>query len=166
MGEVSEDLLREAIDRRDTTRISELSERADPSTVRGESGFTALHVAAAEGDTQLVTKLLLRGCSPDMRIGSLATPMMLASYHGHLACVREMLVHSSDQKNRSYSLVWAALTGHLHVVEELIQCGADPYQEVPFVGDAVTVAELHGHDVVAARLRLARDTKAHVDPGM
>lgn len=156
MGDCSEGLLREAINRRETTAISEFVECADPSRVRGDSGFTALHVAALKGDIQLVRKLLILGCRPDLRIGSLATPMMMASYHGHLACVREMLTHSTDQTNHSHSLVWAALAGHLEVVEELVQSGADPCEEVPFVGDALTVAEQHGHDAIVEILRLAQ----------
>ena len=65
-----------------------------------------LHAAAAAGDGEAVGRLLREGRSPDERGGSgswirgayqaARTPLHYACRHGHLECVRLLLVHGAD----------------------------------------------------------------------
>jgi ankyrin repeat protein len=75
-----------------------LKSGADPNAAQGD-GLTALHVAAGEGNLQIVELLIEAGATVDARtnIGAY-TPLHLASQSAHIAIVRELLEAGADPR--------------------------------------------------------------------
>ncbi len=59
------------------------------------AGFTALHLAAANGDIGLVGVLMRHGADVNAR-GLGGTPLHLAAAHGHLSVVRALLLYDAN----------------------------------------------------------------------
>jgi len=93
-------------------------------------GATALYVAAANADTDLIERLLRAGGDPDAGLLSGETPLMIAADRGRLAAVRLLLEHGADPNAQEASggqtaLMWAAAEQHPDVVHLLIEHKAD-----------------------------------------
>lgn len=63
----------------------------------------ALFSAAAQGDAKVVRSLVGFGVSPNARMGSGLTPLMLAARHGRVETVRELLSLGADPNLRTKS---------------------------------------------------------------
>ena len=104
----------------------------DTSSPRTD-GFTGLHFASQEGDEPMVSLLLSRGASLDLRTGSSLTALMLTSNFGHTQIVKRLLAAGAQTDLREPSvgataLMMAASTGRTDVVDELIAAGASTNQ--------------------------------------
>ncbi|KAI8813639.1 ankyrin repeat-containing domain protein [Cladochytrium replicatum] len=95
----------------------------DLFTRKSQSGHTALHMASANGHTNIVKYLLQHMTPGDVNMGN-----------------------STDN---STALHWAAVNGHMAVVEVLLAAGADATQKNLLGRSAVTVAEQQEHREVA-----------------
>nr|CAG4645529.1 EOG090X06BA [Lynceus sp. MCZ IZ 141354] len=95
------------------------------------NGWTALHRAASEGNSQNVKELLKCGALTTIfsSIGSL--PLHEAAWEGHEAAVRELLAGGADANmpkiDGSTPLHLAAATGRATVIKLLLEKGANPY---------------------------------------
>lgn len=98
-----------------------------------------------------------------------ATPLHLASEHGHKAFVRLLLGHGADietttsDSRRATSLHLAAEKGHYDIVRVLVERGADTETET--AGQtAIQLAEQNGHEaVVRLLLEWTVDDRAKTD---
>ena len=96
-------------------------------------GYTALHWAAQQGHTPVVTILLDSGSSLETRISARSdagwTPLSLAARHGHIETAKCLLLRGaqldtqSDDKNTP--LHRASLMSYTDMVQLLLQCGAN-----------------------------------------
>jgi len=98
-----------------------------------QSGWSALHIAAWNGYSDLCSILLKSGADPDICGTSAVTPLCLASQQGHSSVVKGLIdancsVRCSADIDGSLSVTalhLAARNGHAEVVRLLIAAGAD-----------------------------------------
>ena len=102
-----------------------------------DGGSDALLVACANGDTDIVSRLLSAGIdlntpgkinlNTPSKVGSECTPLYQASRRGHLAIVQELLKHGADPirelKKVSVFPSFCSNKGHLEVVRTLLEHG-------------------------------------------
>ena len=117
-----------AVLRHDATAVRQLLKTGqDVNGARGD-GLTALHAAAAEGDTAIAAMLITAGANVQattVLIGS--TPLQLAAKNGQAAVVRMLLANSADpnkcDKLRTSPLMLAAASGNADTVIALLDAG-------------------------------------------
>ena len=98
----------------------------------GQSGFSALHFASGEGHADAVAVLLEAGADAEARSRDGFTPLYLAAWKGHEACVRQLAARTSvsamsalDDKHGLSALHRACSGGHTRVIQCLVQHKAD-----------------------------------------
>ena len=90
-----------------------------------------LFAAVEKNDLPLLKNLLKRGAQVNAkdRLKYGQTPLMLASKHGHLEILNELIDHGADIDDTNidgYSaIIIATENGHTKIVEQLIKKGAD-----------------------------------------
>lgn len=105
----------------------------DSSSPRTD-GFTGLHFASQEGDEPMVSLLLSRGASLDLRTGkSGMTALMLASNFGKAKIVKRLLAAGATLDLReptmgASALMMASNNGWTEVVIDLLSGGANANQ--------------------------------------
>lgn len=106
---------------------------------------TPLHVAANEGDTEMVQGLISMGASSGLRDSAGATALFNAAWYGHADISRLLLLSGADVLSRNRSgenpLYIAALRGHTSVVKVLLShCKANniSWQSAEIYGDGWT----------------------------
>ncbi len=106
--------------------VSWLLENGAEININGD-GRSPLHIASVRGNLNIVNHLLAFGCSRDGKDKYGYAPLSLASLRGHLDIMKSLLANSSNgtEFDLGDALGRAAESGHLHVVEFLIKCGAD-----------------------------------------
>ena len=120
------------------------------------NGYTALHIAAQNGDIELVKYFLSLGCDVDGE--GYATPLLLAAEYGHKEIVDLLIgnganVNSVDPESCS-PLYYASLNGHIGIIKTLIDKGADVnIQNKHGLGTAILSAIYKGQ-IEAAKLLL------------
>ena len=98
--------------------------------VLGGDELLLLHIAAEEGHSQIVERLLGEGFHPDTRDEYARTPLILAAREGREAITKVLVENGADlnlkdvDSNKPLSL--AAMNGHTNVVKVLLDMGADP----------------------------------------
>lgn len=122
--------------------IEQLKAGANPNVRDGEQRGGVLALAAADGQAEVVRKLLVAGADPDQRGESGFTPLGIAALRGHARVVKQLLRHGADPDRKSADgappLVNAARLGHALIVDALLAAGADP-----------TLADRHGHHTLS-----------------
>lgn len=93
-------------------------------------GATALYVAAASADADLIERLLRAGADPNAGLLSGESPLMVASNRGRLDAAKLLLEYGADPNVKEMSggqtaLMWAAAEQHPEVVDLLIKHKAD-----------------------------------------
>ena len=123
-GESALDL---AADRGHVDIARALLEHGVEADAAGETGWTPLHIAAANGNAGMVLSLLcLKGAAID-GLGNLGvTPLLLATAQGHVAATQALLSAGADVALRvseeGYSALDAATHyGHVEIVRALIE---------------------------------------------
>ena len=96
---------------------------------KGLGDWTALHEAASNGHTPVVTRLLDAGWSLDAQTRDGATPLTLAAWNAHLETAKCLLsrkakIDAQDEDKRS-PLHDASSQGHSSLLNLLLQCGAN-----------------------------------------
>ena len=108
-----------------------VSQLIDQATVdwRDQYDETALHMAAANGHTPVVTRLLDAGWSLEARDVDGRTPLALAALLGNLETVKYLLLRGADMdtrdNNKETPLYRASYSGHNEVIRTLLHCGAN-----------------------------------------
>lgn len=123
-------------------------------TTDDEFGEGVLMWAAKGGHIPAVELCLSRGAKIDAENKMGFTPLVAASYHGNLPVVKVLLQRGADisKGDRFGALEYAAAEGHLDVVEELLQAGANPKRKCNGKLAAQRAAD-RGHVAVAERLQ-------------
>jgi uncharacterized protein len=119
-----------AINRRDVIALQQLAERDVDVNRTGDSGRTALMVAASEGRRSLVASLLDRGARIDVANDRGGTALMHAATRGDSETL-DLLLARGAAINARASNGWTALMlagarGFEPIVERLLAHGADP----------------------------------------
>jgi ankyrin repeat protein len=89
----------------------------------------ALLNSAAGGNANIVQYALLRGASPDARIGNGDSPLMLATQSGSVEAVKLLLkqgtyINAHNNSGRT-ALIWAVYENEPEIAQLLIDAGAD-----------------------------------------
>ncbi|PWA79952.1 XB3-like protein [Artemisia annua] len=101
----------------------------DPLVVHTKSVYdrhSALHIAAANGQIEIVTMLLEDGSvNPDLLNRHKQTPLMLAAMHGKINCVKKLIearanILMFDSLNGRTCLHYAAYYGHSECLETIL----------------------------------------------
>jgi ankyrin repeat protein len=125
-----------------------LDNGANPNMADND-GWAPLHLASQEGYVEMVKILLDNGADPNMADNGGETPLVRAIGFGLVDAVRLFLEkgHSAKSINpiSGYSMVsYAAEYGHSHVVDYLLQSGADPKVSDHMNRTALFFAAVHG----------------------
>ncbi|XP_049407949.1 putative E3 ubiquitin-protein ligase XBAT31 [Solanum stenotomum] len=93
------------------------------TTVRGK--FSALHVAAINGQIEVLCMLLDRGVNPDILNCHKQTPLMLAAMHGNVSCVERLIqlganILMFDSLHGRTCLHYAAYHGHSDCLQSIL----------------------------------------------
>jgi adenosylhomocysteine nucleosidase len=149
-------------------RIDRLRERLadDPGSVAAMSpdGFTALHLAAFFGKTEVTRILLAAGARVDTYTTNdfANQPLHAAAAGRHIEVCRLLLAAGADvdatQHGGFTPLHEAAQAGDAELVELFLSAGADPTITVEDGSSPADLAEKAGHHDVATRLREVADT--------
>ena len=114
-----------------------------------EEGNTPLHLAAFEGDVNLVRGLIRAGAYVGARNGSKLTPLQVAAKQGHTDVIRAMIrARANTKAQMEPALQIAAEEGRADTVRALIAAYTFPDAQMQ---DALGIAAQHGHsDTVRA----------------
>ena len=98
--------------------------------IQDEDGCTPLHIAAREGYSSTVSRLLALGCSVQIVDYRQSTPLHEAAASGSLECTCLILdkdpeVDATNQQGQT-PLIVASAAGHAAVVEKLLERGFSP----------------------------------------
>jgi uncharacterized protein len=140
----------------------------DPSGIAAFSpdGFTALHLAAFFGKTELARALIDAGARVDTyTTNDLANqPLHAAAAGRHVEICRLLLAAGADVNATQHGgftpLHEAAQLGDDEMVELFLSAGADPRISVTDGGTPADLAEKAGHHDVAVRLRAVAAARA------
>ncbi|MCD9638042.1 putative E3 ubiquitin-protein ligase xbat31 [Datura stramonium] len=86
---------------------------------------SALHIAAANGQIEVVSMLLNQSINPDLLNRYKQTPLMLAAMHGKLSCVQKLIeaganILKFDSLNGRTCLHYAAYYGHFESLKAIL----------------------------------------------
>jgi ankyrin repeat protein len=101
-----------------------IEEGADERVIVGHEGFTTLHLAALQADSDWVSNLLEMGADVNVTAPGGRTPLHLASWSGDVESLTRLLEAGADpgivDGDGWGVLHWAALGGHPETVEFLV----------------------------------------------
>jgi ankyrin repeat protein len=114
----------------DPARVVLFLQAGMPVDARDERNWTALMVAAFNGNLHVAKVLIEHGADPHARDLGGYTPLHWACLNGHVEVARLLLDRGVDPNSRSNSnwtsLLQAATNGHAKVVALLLDAGANP----------------------------------------
>ena len=131
-------------------------------------GITPLTLACTNGNAALVEMLLESGADANATLPGGETALMTAARVGTLASVKALLargahVDAKDERRGQTALMWAAAEGHAHVVQMLIEVGADFRARLTSGFTPLLFAAREGHlDVVRVLLKAGADVNETV----
>jgi len=111
-----------------------------------------LHLAASEGDVELVKELLEQGLNVNARDMHGLTPLHVAALKGHTEVAKVLLEHGADVNAREECFENTPLhltleKGHLEVVKVLLEHGADINAENSFGETPKDIASGRSKDI-------------------
>ncbi|OQR90613.1 cleavage induced hypothetical protein [Thraustotheca clavata] len=114
-------------------------------------GFSALMIAAAEGNSQVVLELLRQGADANLRTFELKSAALhFAAKNGDPVIVEEMCKHTKQidfwNVNADTPLVWACIEGRDEAVCILLKYGADPRVTNHYGATTLMCATMIGED--------------------
>ncbi|KAL2609562.1 hypothetical protein R1flu_028135 [Riccia fluitans] len=106
-----------------------IQRRSHPNKPDDQTGRTALHIAAASGNVDMVEMLLEAGAIVDVVSKSGQTPLLEAVYMGHFEIVLSLLGRGASTEAKN-SIGWTAIHlaaswNHVDIVSLLIEKGAE-----------------------------------------
>ena len=152
------DVLRHAVNMNNLEAVRYLLQQgADYEAVVHHNGATSLHVAAMQGDVEMMQMFLASGADKDKADNVGKTPLLWATICGCLDVVTHLLEQGCDIDRADVAgwtaLLWAAHQDHLDIAQQLLHFGAklDVRDD-----DGVTPADVAtrmGHQRIADALR-------------
>uniref|UniRef100_A0A5B7ASL4 RING-type E3 ubiquitin transferase n=1 Tax=Davidia involucrata TaxID=16924 RepID=A0A5B7ASL4_DAVIN len=111
----------------DSDAVQTLLER-DPILLHQTTVYdrhSALHIAAANGQIEIVSMLLNRSVNPDLLNRHKQTPLMLAAMHGKISCVQKLIQAGAsilmfDSLHGRTCLHYAAYYGHSDCLQAIL----------------------------------------------
>jgi hypothetical protein len=101
--------------------------------------------AARHGDAATLARYLDAGVPPDLTNSAGDSLLMLASYNGHPAIVRDLVERGADVNKANdrgqTPLAGAVFKGHISTARLLYEAGADPASGTPSARDAARMFE-------------------------
>ena len=127
-----------------------------------KAGISALHLAAAFGNLEIVNMLVERGAPLDRTPAEVGTPMAIAARLGHGKVVQYLIDNKSplERTSESEPLNWAIKGGHVDIVEMLINAGF-PIQSVVHARTSVLDVAVQSEMTVIANLLFEAGAKCH-----
>ncbi|WP_319803449.1 ankyrin repeat domain-containing protein [Wolbachia endosymbiont (group B) of Aporia crataegi] len=127
---------------------------------KNEYGYTLLHYAAKNNNSDLVDLLLTKGADINAKDNSGNTPLHLATLNGKLQVVKKLLEKGADINAKDNSgntplhlaTFMATLNGELQVLEKLLDMGADINAKNNRGSTPLHIAAEHGHLEVVEKL--------------
>lgn len=142
-------------------------------TGNGQKQAETLFIAAAQGDTKTLSKLLKNGVSPNFKIEGI-TPLMAACTEGKIACVKLLLKHGADYSmhygNSTKTALYSAVQkDKSKCLKLLLEAGADPNER--YVEEGNSTPLMHacylGHiSCVRALIQAGADVNARTIDGV
>lgn len=125
-----------------------------------QGGHTPLMVAALEGETATVKRLLSGGADVNERDEGGRTALMFAVSNRHGDCAKALLEHGADLNAKANdgatALILAVSSGDCEVVQDLLSKGADVMAKVPQSGKtAWEIAKEKGYSEIVRLLEVA-----------
>ena len=136
--------------------------------VVGQSGWTALMEAAAQGNLAAVQNLLTKKSNVNAQAIDGSTALQAATYYGHVSVVNALLAHGADVNLRDErgrtALSDAAVQGHAAIASLLLEKGADPNVMADFGEPLLTRAAMQNDEgLVRALLDRGADPNVQVE---
>jgi ankyrin repeat protein len=91
--------------------VNLLLEKGDNIEAKTDTGATALHLGAENGDEKVVGLLLDKGANIDAKDSSNETALHIAARHGHVAVVGLLIKKGSDTGISNLDSGWIDCTG-------------------------------------------------------
>ena len=124
-------------------------------TAKDDGGDTALHLAASEGGSLEVVKLLVnKSVNVNSKNGEGLNPLHYAVYGGRKEIAELLIAESADVNGNNFAppLGIAASEGHKAIVKLLIAKGADLNAVGPNGETPLTLVAMNGHKEIAEML--------------
>ena len=123
-----------------------------PSAIKTQDsrGFSALLFAACRGRDRVVRVLLDANADPSVRTPDGGTALMMASFHGHVACTQMLIARGADVAmtgagSGSTAIHCASQNGHDVCVTALLSARADVNVANSTGSSPIILAACHGH---------------------
>jgi serine/threonine-protein phosphatase 6 regulatory ankyrin repeat subunit B len=142
---------------KDLSQAEERVRAGEDVNARSESGgFTALHLAAEEGDDRIVKMLLKHGAHSDIPDTAELTPLMQTCRYGHELCARALIEAMANVEatvgTGHTALMLASQNGHELCARALIEAGANVNHASNDGRTALIQASKNGHELCARTL--------------
>ncbi|KAH8821442.1 ankyrin repeat-containing domain protein [Xylogone sp. PMI_703] len=155
--------------------VRSIAENSDPSMLFDSSGWTALHMAAGMGNTEILSVLLHRASNVDvLSTGTYkVTPLAWAARNGKPQAIRMLHERGADLNVKDDSgwapIMTASLECHAEAVKELIALGVDPdyldgfqFQGTPL---AIACTRYNGFETVKVLVEAGADVCSRSSTG-
>ena len=121
------------------------------------SGVTCLQYASDRGHIACVRFLLSVGADPNTHSTKGSSPLLQAAASGHLEVIQELVAGGAHEfegnsKTGLRAPTFAALNGHVHLVDFFLERGHDPNHKPPKQMSALQCAAKKGFDSVVSSL--------------
>jgi len=127
-----------------------------PRMMVGQSGWTALMEAAAQGHLAAVENLLTKKSDVNAQAIDGSTALRAATYYGHVDVVNALLAHGADvnlrDKTGRTALSDAVMEGRAAIASLLLEKGADPNVKTAFGEPLLTHAAMQSNESLVRAL--------------